>query len=414
MDRDGLQGGPGNAMVGMSTRRQAPVQAHQSALALAVADVNWFTTENLFGELEREDVRLLLLKCVDYQVAWRHGMFPWDWGKSLSSQRPGQWTRELVLPSGWMKRFPRLGMRPIRRVITDWRAHHAPDGRLALVMTYPHYLYLRDQVRPDLSVYLNIDDYSQYWPRCAGRVNELERQAVREADLTVCVSHRRFQQLRAEVPSAEGKIHHLPHGAPRAVIAPVPRERPTTPPSDLAHLPRPLLGYVGTLEERLDWELLDGVAGRFPHASVVLIGQLGRERGGAWLATRRRCLSRGNVHAIGWRPQRAIGAYNQSFDVCLIPYLTDHPFNVVCCPTKIMDYMGATRPVVSTDLPECRLHSPLLRIADDTESYLDAIGEILQNGSDDGLAPARLEWARQNSCARVAERFLDSLLSSSK
>ena len=87
-----------------------------------------------------------------------------------------------------MKRFPQWGMRPISRSIEDWRDRHAADAKLTLVFTYPHYLYLRDQVRPDTHVYFNIDDYSQYWPRCARRVNQLERQAAREADLTVCVS----------------------------------------------------------------------------------------------------------------------------------------------------------------------------------------------------------------------------------
>ena len=37
------------------------------------------------------------------------------------------------------------------------------------------------------TVYFNMDDYSQYWPRAADRVKALG-QAVREADLTVCVS----------------------------------------------------------------------------------------------------------------------------------------------------------------------------------------------------------------------------------
>ena len=40
-----------------------------------------------------------------------------------------------------------------------------PTAPLALVMTYPHYLYLRDIVRPDRQVYFNIDDYALYWPR---------------------------------------------------------------------------------------------------------------------------------------------------------------------------------------------------------------------------------------------------------
>ncbi|HWE40387.1 MAG TPA: glycosyltransferase [Isosphaeraceae bacterium] len=386
----------------------AEIEAVGARLALAVADANWYTTENLFGELQRPGVATLLLNCLDYYNAWRRGNPPWRWGHRLERQSAATWRREHVLPSGWMKRFPALGMRPIRRSIADWRDRHAPDAKLALVLTYPHYLYLRDQLRPDLHVYFNIDDYSQYWPRCARRVHELERQAVREADLTVCVSRLRAEELRAAVPEAADRVRHLPHGAPSSSLAEAPCERPGPPPDDLARLPGPRLGYVGSLEDRIDWPLLDALAARFPRASVVLIGRIGSLRG-PWAADARRALARPNVHALGWRPQNEIARYNRAFDVCLIPYRVDHPFNRVCCPTKIMDSMATGRPVVSTSLPECLLYSDLFDVAADSGSFLDAVASILAAGSDDGRAADRYTWARSHSCRRVADQFLDWL-----
>jgi teichuronic acid biosynthesis glycosyltransferase TuaH len=396
-------------MAAISSPRTARTEGIATRLALAVADANWYTTENLFRELHRPGVATLLLKCVDYYNAWQRGAPPWDWGRALRQRGPGLWQRDLVLPSGWMKRFPVWGMRPIRRSIADWRARHAPGARLALVMTYPHYLYLRDQVRPDIHVYFNIDDYSQYWPRCARQVNLLERQAVRESDLTVCVSRLRSEQLRAAVPEAADRIRHLPHGAPSIVLEGTPQQRPAPAPADLADLPRPLLGYVGSLEDRIDWDLLTRLSEALPRASIVLIGRPAPARKGSWLASYQRCLARPNVHALGWRPQEVIGRYNRAFDVCLIPYRADHPFNRVCCPTKIMDYMGTGRPIVSTALPECQLYGHLFDVVADAGAFLDAVQSILAAGSDDGRAAQRFEWARANSCQRVVERFLDWL-----
>ncbi len=376
--------------------------------ALAVADVNWFTTENLFAELNRPGTSALLLKCLDYYNAWMRGARPFSsWGRPLSERGPGLWQTEMVLPSGWMKRYPSLGMRPIRREIERWREQCAPEGPLTLVMTYPHYLYLRDQVRPEKSVYFNIDDYSQYWPRIADRVNDLERQAVREADLTVCVSRLRAEGLRLGVPEAASKIHHLPHGAPSGSIGPAPHLVPAEPPADLKALPGPRLGYIGSLEDRIDWELITRLADALPRASIVLVGRLGTTPSGAWQAARARCLARPNVHALGWRPQESISLYNTAFDVCLIPYRVDHPFNRVCCPTKIMDTMGTGRPTVSTSLPECLLYEHLFDVASDTEGFIEATRTVLARGEDSHRAWKRYEWARQNTCARVAERFLD-------
>src|SRR5829696_938447 len=205
-------------MAAIYSPRKSGLDEARGRLALAVADANWFSTENLFREVQQDGVATLLLKCLDYRNAWQRGSPPWRWGRRLAERGPNLWQREFVLPSGWMKRFPNLGMRPIGRSILRWREEHAPDGRLALVMTYPHYLHLRDIVRPDLQIYFNLDDYSLYWPRFAGRIRELERKAARESDLTVCVSLARAEELREAVPEASDRIHHLPHGAPTASL----------------------------------------------------------------------------------------------------------------------------------------------------------------------------------------------------
>lgn len=397
-----------------STLDSAPsgYRGRTAKLALAVADANWFTTENLFREVSHERASTLLLKCMDYRNAWQRGQRPWSWGRPLQDTGPGHWQTELVLPTGWMKQYPRLGMRPIGRAIRRWRARHAAEGPFALVMTYPHYRYLRDLVRPDLSVYLNLDDYALYWPRQAERLRALEQALVREADLTVCVSRLRTEQLREAVSTAAGRIRHLPHGTPSPTLGDRPWDTPAPVPDDIAHLPRPILGYIGSLEDRVDWRLMDRLSAAFPAASIVVVGRpVSRPPDGGqdWFAECERFLSRPNVHAIGWRPQEAIALYNRSFDVCLIPYKVDHPFNRACCPTKIMDCMGTGRPIVATATPECELYEELFRVADSDEAFLRAVGTILAAGSEDGRAARRFEWARANTCARVADRLLDWL-----
>jgi glycosyltransferase involved in cell wall biosynthesis len=113
------------------------------------------------------------------------------------------------------------------------------------------------------------------------------------------------------------------------------------------------------------------------------------------------------VHALGWRQQAEIARYYQAFDVCLIPYRLDHPFNRVCNPTKIMDAMGSGRPIVATALPECRLHCERFDVVDDAEAFSAAVGAILARNSDDGRAARRHAFALENTCNRMAERILD-------
>ena len=167
-----------------------------------------------------------------------------------------------------------------------------------------------------------------------------------------------------------------------------------------------MIGYVGTLEDRVDWGLITRISETNPRASIVLVGRPGPDGDSPWQSERAACLAHPNVHAIGWRSQSSIDAYNRSFDLGLIPYRVDHPFNLACCPTKIMDYMAAGRPVVATDLPECRLYSHLFDVVEPGD-FAEAVRVRLASGPDDGQAGLRLDHAQANSCRVVAGRLLD-------
>ncbi len=392
-------------MASTLTRPRRP-RLDRDRLSIAVADAGWYTTENLFREIPRDRASTLLLRCADVQVAWKMGQRPWSWNRPATETAPGIWQRDLVLPSGWMKKYPRIGMRPIARAVRRWHAETVGEGPLALVMTYPYYLHLADQVWPDRLIYFNIDDYRLYWPDVADEVTRLEHRAVRESDLTVCTSLYRANELRAAVPEAADRIRHLPHGAPTRSIPDAPQALPAPAPADIADLPRPLIGYIGTMEDRVDWSLVLGVARSNPEASIVLVGRVGADGSASWQAERRACLERPNVHAIGWRGQDTIDAYNRSFDLALIPYQVAHPFNLASCPTKIMDSMASGRPVVATDLPECRLYRDQFDVVEPS-GFIEAVRARIQAGPDDGRAALRLATARENSCRNIAEKLLD-------
>jgi glycosyltransferase involved in cell wall biosynthesis len=377
-------------------------------LALAVADVNWATTDSLFRELDEEDVETLALRCMDYRNGWRHGLKPWSGSRRTRPAGPRRWTRDVLLPPGLLKRLPTLGMRPIARAIREFWADR-PGALRGLVATYPYYLRLADALRPDALLYYNFDDYAHYWPDRSEELRRQEDELIDRADATICTALVQAEEFRRRAPSAAGRIHHVPHGTPSSFLASGPLLRPGPAPADVATLPRPLLGYVGSLEDRLDWTLLGAVADAFPRASVVAIGRIPEAGGEPWRAESRRVLALPNVHALGWRRHDRLPAYYQAFDVNLIPYLVDHPFNRASSPTKIMDGMGATRPIVATSVPECRLYARLFDVAETRREFVAAVGRILAAGSDDGRAALRFEHAAANTCAKAAARVVATL-----
>jgi len=141
----------------------------------------------------------------------------------------------------------------------------------------------------------------------------------------------------------------------------------------------------------------------------VIIGRPPGPGDEPWRNACRRVIDLPNVHVLGWRRNDELPLYYQTFNVNLIPYLVDHPFNVACSPTKIMDNMGATRPMVSTAVPECLLYTHLFDVAESHEAFVAAVGRILEAGSDDGRAGLRFEHATANTCAKIASRVVATL-----
>ena len=377
---------------------------------LVVADASWTWTERLFAPLASKGANVLLLRACDWRTA-REQRRPWsDWTLPRTEISQSLWIQTLVLPPGWMKTYPRLGMKPVAWAIRSWRKSIRSNRPLVLAISYPHYLYLRDIVKPDALIYYNMDDYALYWPKHASIVQSLEKQAVEFADLSVFCAQIRAEQLLEEVPQASGRIIHLPHGAPEESIAPEPIDTPAIGPPDLERLPRPYLGFVGSLEDRIDWLLLEKLARSRPDCSLILIGRRPPPSSSPWFSQFERVVNLQNTHLLGWKSQREIGAYMAAFDVCLIPYQINHPFNHAACPTKIMDYMASTRPVVSTSIPECRLYPHLFELASDSDAYIEAVGKILKTQSSDGRTRARWEHARASTWKNTSARLLEQLL----
>ena len=126
--------------MGVTTTRTSPDARPAAAqrLALAVADANWFTTENLFREVPGRAARTLLLQCIDYNNAFRRGLPPWAWGRALRQSGP---VRVAARPGAALRldeEVPAAGHaahRPVDPPLA--RPSTRPDGRFALVMTYP-------------------------------------------------------------------------------------------------------------------------------------------------------------------------------------------------------------------------------------------------------------------------------------
>jgi UDP-galactopyranose mutase len=152
-------------------------------------------------------------------------------------------------------------------------------------------------------------------------------------------------------------------------------------PPEQAGIPYPRVGFWGTINDRIDFGLLDAVAARLPRVQFMMVGAVER-------AGRERMTARANVHWLGERPYADLPAYIAGWDAAMLPFARNDLTRFLS-PPQIPEYLAAGRPVVSTGLPDV-VHpygaSGLVRIAETADDFATAVDGACRGRSAEWLA----------------------------
>jgi teichuronic acid biosynthesis glycosyltransferase TuaH len=182
------------------------------------------------------------------------------------------------------------------------------------------------------------------------------------------------------------------------------------PMAQIGDLPRPVVGLVGQLSERIDFDVLEAIADA--GFSLLVVGP----RDPRWEPERfSQLIGRPSVRYVGAIPTAEVPAYLAAVDVGITPY-RDTPFNRASFPLKTLDYLGAGLPAVSADLPAARwlradlmtdvsedLADQVLVLANSGRDYVTAIREMAARGH--GAARRCITFAERHSWASRAEQL---------
>ena len=225
--------------------------------------------------------------------------------------------------------------------------------------------YLEDAA-PSLSVYYCVDEWSLFRHLDGDAIARAEAKLCRGVDVVFAACEELAEQKRRFNPRTFVAPHGVDHPAFARALDP-----DTVVPADLAELPRPRIGFYGTINDAVDAALVRAVAERRPEWSIVLIGpQIGDVSALANLP---------NVHLLGRREHRDLPAYCKGFDVGIIPYAPDERMRYVN-PLKAREYLSAGLPVVSTPVPEVERMAECV-VARGPEAFEAAIARALAEDS---------------------------------
>jgi glycosyltransferase involved in cell wall biosynthesis len=209
-----------------------------------------------------------------------------------------------------------------------------------------------------------------------------QRRALREADIVFTGGRSLHRSVTGHRPAG---THLFPSGVEPAHYTIARQHRLRRGPAR-----RPVAGYVGVIDERIDLDLLAGLADALPDWDVQVVGPVAKIDP----ASRPR---RPNLAYPGQQPYSALPAVMGGFDVALMPFALNEATASIS-PTKTLEYLAAGLPVVSTRVPDVVAdHHTVVDLRDDAEGFAAACRHVLGHDlsqRDAKLAPllARQDW----------------------
>ncbi len=251
------------------------------------------------------------------------------------------------------------------------------------VITVPTAWEVVRLLEPRVVIYNRSDKHSAFSEADTASIKAVEQTLLLQAHLVLYAS----SALREEEASIVGdRALFLDHGIDLAHFG-----APRPEPRDVSRIPRPRLGFLGELRDRvIDFDLLAAVAKRIPDAQLILVGAASDDIG--------RVARLPNVHWLGFRDYSEIPAFAQALDVGLLPYRQTEWVRYVN-PVKLKEYLACGLPVVSTDFPAVRDWGSLIAIAGDTKGFVDRVRRILETPADVGHLEALARRRLVASCS---------------
>ena len=173
---------------------------------------------------------------------------------------------------------------------------------------------------------------------------------------------------------------------------------------DQAHVAHPRLGFYGVIDERFDTDLIKQVAAARPEWQIVLVGPV--------VKIDPKDLPQGaNIHYMGQRNYDDLPKFLAGWDVCLLPFALNESTKFIS-PTKVLEYMAAELPSVSTPITDVKVpYSDVVAIADTAEKFIAACERMLaMNAEQQGALKERMRQIVANTSWDKTAREMHHLI----
>jgi glycosyltransferase involved in cell wall biosynthesis len=213
-------------------------------------------------------------------------------------------------------------------------------------------------------IYDCMDELSQFRGAPAELVSQ-EQRLMNRADIVFTGGYQLWLKKSKQHPNVHFfgcgvEVEHF--GKARLDATPVP--------SEIANLSTPVVGWFGVIDERMDYDLVRGMAELRPDWSFVMVGPVVK-------VDPADLPKASNIHWLGGRDYKDLPSYCKGFDVCVMAFALNEATEYIN-PTKALEYLATGRPVISTPVADVvRQYSDLVYIEKDAKGFVDRIEQVL-------------------------------------
>lgn len=309
-----------------------------------------------------------------------------DSADGVQLDRPGRWPPRWPTRPGWDAWALRQHAARLRRAFAD------PAAPLVAYLCHPSYWPYVQALKPQFVVYHCYDLYERQ-PGWTPAMDTAERSLLARADLVFSPTRMLSDLLQAKAPCQARVL--LNAADVEAVFA---AERAAAPePADLAAIPHPRIGYVGSIHPQLDLELIATLARRCPDWHFVLIGPEQKADDLHANAGYRALRGLANVHLLGERHRSRVPGYLLGMDANVMFYKAGaDSWTQVAYPLKLHEYLACGKPVVSVALKMISEFDGLITFADGVDAWQSGLDAALRENDPD-LRQRRRAAAAMNS-----------------
>ncbi|AHG91788.1 glycosyltransferase [Gemmatirosa kalamazoonensis] len=240
-------------------------------------------------------------------------------------------------------------------------------------------------------VYDCMDELSKF--RFAPReLVDRERMLMARADVVFTGGHKLWLSKSKRHPN----VHFFGCGVDSAHFAKA-RRSDLPRPTDLADVDAPILGYYGVIDERIDYDLVRGLAEAHPDCVVAMVGPVVK-------VDPRELPQAPNIRWLGQKPYAELPMYAKAFDVCLMPFALNEATEYIN-PTKTLEYMAAGKPIVSTPIADVLHHfTPVVSVADTVQDFAAAV-RVALTAPDPELIARGIGMAKEHTWDSIVARM---------